>query len=82
MEPVMAPAPLYAARIEDLQFAPTVGSECLECGHKGEIPVELIAAKLPEWYRVLDIYRIVRCEKCGAKGRAIIDARRALGNVP
>jgi hypothetical protein len=40
-----------------------------------------VSGKLADWYRVLDIYRVVCCEKCGAKGRAIIDARRALGNV-
>ncbi len=72
---------LWAARVDDLQSAPTVGVECLECGHKSEVAVVALAAKLPGWYRVTEIWRVVRCEKCGAKGRASIDARRALGYV-
>jgi hypothetical protein len=57
-----------AARVENLQFAPTVDVERLKCGHKSELAVEAVAKKLPEWYRALDIYRVVRCEMCGARG--------------
>ena len=72
-------APLYAARVEDLQFAPTIGVTCPECQHKSEIAVEVIRTKLSKWEKVLDLPYTLRCANCGEKGRAIIDARRALG---
>ncbi len=75
----MSMAPLYAALVENLLFAPTVDIECLECDHKAEVAPEVIRAKLPAWEKVLDIPHLVRCANCGAKGRAIVDARRALG---
>ena len=74
----MAPA-LYAARVEDLTFAPTISVECLECGHKSEVAVGVIRAKLPSWEKVLDLPHALRCANCGAKGRAIVNARCALG---
>ena len=74
----MAPA-LYSARIEDLVHWPTVKIECIECRRSTEMPVEEIRARLPSWQRVLNIPIMLRCENCGSKGRAVIDARRALG---
>ena len=43
-----------------------------------EVPVEVLRAKLPAWERVLDLGRNMRCENCGARGRAMVDAQ-ALG---
>ncbi len=60
--------PLYAARVENLLFAPMVEVECLECGHKAELAVADIKAKLPEWERVLDIHCSVRCAKLRRQG--------------
>jgi hypothetical protein len=71
---------LYAACVEHLTFAPTVIIECLACEHRAEVAVAASAAKAPGWFRVLDLPRILRCENCGKKGRAIIDARLALGH--
>ncbi len=70
---------LHAACVEHLTFAPTVSIECLACQHKAEVAVAAITAKTPGWFRVLDLPRMLRCTNCGAKGRAISDARRALG---
>jgi hypothetical protein len=79
--------PLYAARVEDLTHAPTVSVSCT-CGHKAEIPVETIAAKLPGWYRVSELSRVLRCRACRAIGNGTetgdvrVDPRRALGYPP
>jgi hypothetical protein len=74
----MSPA-LYAARVEDLVHHPTITVECHDCRRRTEVPVEVLWAKLPPWERVLDLGRSMRCENCGARGGAMVDARRALG---
>jgi hypothetical protein len=77
-------APLYAARVEDLAPAATVAVSCT-CGHRAEVPVATIVAKLPGWYRVMELSRVMRCRACKAKGNGTdggdvrVDARRALG---
>jgi hypothetical protein len=79
--------PLYAARVEDLTHAETVSVSCT-CGHKAEIPVVTIAAKLPDWYRVSELSRVMRCRACRAigdgteTGNVRVDPRRALGYAP
>jgi hypothetical protein len=78
--------PLYAARVEDLH-GPTIAVSCT-CGHKAEIPVATITAKLPGWYRVSELSRVMRCRACGAIGNGTetgdvrVDPRRALGYAP
>jgi hypothetical protein len=77
--------PLYAARVEDLTRGPTIAVSCT-CGHKAEVPVATIAAKLPGWYRVSELSRVLRCRRCGAKGNGQetgdvrVDPRLALGH--
>jgi hypothetical protein len=73
------PPPLYAARIEDLKHYPTISIECADCWRRTEMPVSFIRERMPAWERVLDIPRVLRCDGCGSKGRAVVDARRALG---
>jgi hypothetical protein len=45
--PEAAMVAIYAARIDDLQFAPTITLRCLACEHEQEIAVVMVAAKLP-----------------------------------
>lgn len=71
---------LWSARVEHLLNHDTVSLECLECGHKSEVSVEAIRAKLPDWYRVKEIWRVMKCANCGQRGRGLVDARRALGH--
>ena len=79
--------PLYAARVEDLTHAETVSVSCT-CGHKAEIPVVTIAAKLPDWFRVSELSRVMRCRACRAIGDGTetgdvrVDPRQALGYAP
>jgi hypothetical protein len=70
---------LYAARIEDLEHHPTISIECVDCRRKTEMLVSFSRKRLPAWERVLDIPLVLRCDGCGLKGRAVVDARRALG---
>jgi hypothetical protein len=51
----------------------------LACEHRAEVAVATIAARAPGWFRVLDLPRMLRCANCGVKGRAVVNARRALG---
>jgi uncharacterized Zn finger protein len=75
----MSTIPLFNARIEHLTHAEMIEVECLECGHQGEVSVIEIRSKIPAWFRVLDVPRVLRCDQCGAAGRASINARSALG---
>jgi hypothetical protein len=74
-------------RVEDLTHASTISVSCT-CGHKAEIPVATIAAKLPGWYRVSELSRVLRCRRYGAKGNGKetgdvrVDPRRAVGYSP
>jgi hypothetical protein len=76
--------PLYAARVEELTHAATVSVSCT-CGHKAEIPVATITAKLPGFYHVSDISRVLRCRRCSARGDCTetgdvrVNPREALG---
>ena len=70
--------PLYAAKLRDLTWAETVTATC-ECGHVAEVEVELLWKRLPMWTSVTDLARHLRCANCDEKGRAEVDARKALG---
>lgn len=69
----MPGVPLFNARVQDLVHADAIEAECLECGHKSHVAGGKIKAKVPDWYRVLDLPRVLRC------GRSIVTARQALG---
>ena len=62
--------PLYAAKLKDLGPADRIKVECGGCEHVG-----LIAAaglRLPQHTSVLDLKHSLRCQGCGAKGRAVV----------
>jgi hypothetical protein len=71
--------PLFAARVEHLVHARSVSATCGKCGHVSEVPVTLIKDRLPDWFRIGDLSRVMRCAECDEKGNVIVDARRALG---
>lgn len=75
----MPGVPLFNARVEDLTHAEAIEAECLECGHRSSVPVSKVRTKVPDWYRVLDLPRVLRCDSCGKTGRSIVSARQALG---
>ena len=75
----MPPVPLFNARVDDLAHAETIDVECLGCGHRSQVQVSELKSKIPDWYRVLDLPRVLRCDHCGEVGRAHVNARKALG---
>ena len=70
--------PLYAAKLRDLTCATTLTATC-ECRHVAEVTVETLWKLLPITTAITDLYRHLRCANCDEKGRAEVDARRALG---
>jgi hypothetical protein len=70
--------PLYAARLEHLTWATSVTVSC-ECGHVAEVEVATPWKRLPMWASITELARHLRCANCDEKGRAEVDARRALG---
>lgn len=75
----MPGVPLFNAKVEDLTHSDAVEVECLACGHESRVQVSELKAKIPDWYRVLDLPRVLRCDHCGTAGRAHVNAREALG---
>ena len=72
-------SPLRGPSRGHLVHHPTVTVECHDRRRCMEVQVEILRAWLRAWERVLDLGRNMRCDNCGAKGRAMVDARRALG---
>jgi hypothetical protein len=72
--------PLYAARVEHLTHARSVSAKCGRCGHVADVPVSLIRDRLPDWFHLSDVDRVMRCVNCDMKGECTIDARHALGH--
>jgi hypothetical protein len=50
-----------------------------ECGHAAEVEVTTLWDRLPMSTSVTALGRHLRCVSCDEKGRAEVDARRALG---
>lgn len=70
--------PLYAARLRDLTWATSVTATC-QCGHVAEVEIGTLWKRLPMWTPITDLARHLRCASCDEKGRAEVDARKALG---
>jgi hypothetical protein len=69
--------PLYAAKLEDLGPADRIKVVCGACKH-----VALIAAAglgQSAHTSVLDLKHLLRCQGCGAKGRAVVSVIWAVG---
>jgi hypothetical protein len=70
--------PLYAAKLRDLSWHPTVTVHCI-CGRTSEVAVEVLWKRLPLSTPITDLHRHLRCGTCDERGAAEVDARRALG---
>jgi hypothetical protein len=76
--------PLYAAKLEDLGPEDRIKVECDSCEHVGLIAATGLGP--PPHTSVLDLKHWLRCQRCGAKGRAVVSvqtrpllSRRVLG---
>ena len=65
--------PRYAFRLEDLRVFHFVRASCQACGHKAIIPNAALLQRRPGYTRLMSLERQLRCQRCGARGKATLD---------
>jgi hypothetical protein len=65
--------PRYAFRLEDLRVFHFVRASCHACGHKAIIPNAALLQGRPGYTRLMALERQLRCQRCGARGKASLD---------
>jgi hypothetical protein len=65
--------PRYAFRLEDLRVFHFVRASCQACGHKAIIPNAALLQGRPGYTRLMSLERQLRCQRCGARGKARLD---------
>ena len=65
--------PRYAFRLEDLRVFHFVRASRHACGHKAIIANAALLQGRPGYTRLMSLVRQLRCQKCGARGKATLD---------
>ena len=65
--------PRYAFRLDDLRAFHLVRASCHACGHKAILPNATLLQDRPGYTRLMSLERQLRCQKCGARGKASLD---------
>jgi hypothetical protein len=65
--------PRYDFRLEDLRSFHLVRASCHACAHKAVIPNATLVEGRPNYTRLVSLERLLRCRKCGARGKASLD---------
>jgi DNA-directed RNA polymerase subunit RPC12/RpoP len=65
--------PRYAFRLEDLRVFHHVRASCHACGHKAIIANAALLQGRPGYTRLMSLERQLRCQRCGARGKASLD---------
>jgi hypothetical protein len=65
--------PRYAFRLEDLRAFHLVRASCHACAHKAIIPNAMLLQGRPGYTRLMELERLLRCRRCGARGRAALE---------
>lgn len=65
--------PRYAFRLEDLRVFQFLRASCHACGHKAIIPNAALLQGRPGYTRLMSLERQLRCQRCGARGKASLD---------
>jgi len=65
--------PRYAFRLEDLRMFHQVRASCHGCGRKAIIPNAMLLQGRPGYTRLMALEGQLRCQKCGARGKATLD---------
>ena len=65
--------PRYDFRLEDLRAFHLVRAHCQGCGHEAIIPNAALQRGQPGYTRLTSLQRRLRCQKCGARGKASLD---------
>lgn len=63
----------YDFRLEDLRAFHLVRAHCQACGHKAVIPNAALVRGQPGYTRLTSLQRRLRCRRCGAKGKALLE---------
>jgi hypothetical protein len=63
----------YDFRLEDLLAFHLVRAHCQACGHKAIIPNAALQRGQPGYTRLTSLQRRLRCRRCGAKGKALLE---------
>jgi hypothetical protein len=71
--------PLYRATVANLNANGHVRVSCGRCSHVAEVACATLQAKLPAWFRIVDLSTVMKCTACEMKGRCSITALDALG---
>jgi hypothetical protein len=62
--------PRYDFRLEDLRAWHLVEASCRHCRHRAPLAHELLLQGRPSYMRLFDLERMLRCQRCGARGQA------------
>jgi hypothetical protein len=65
--------PRYAFRLDDLRVFHFVRASCHACGHKVIIPNTALQQDRPGYMRLIALERQLRCQRCGARGKASLE---------
>jgi ribosomal protein L37E len=65
--------PRYDFRLEDLRVFHLVLATCRSCGHKAILANAALVQGRPSYTRLTDLERQLRCQRCGASGKATLD---------
>ena len=65
--------PRYDFRLEDLRVFHLVLASCRACGHKAILSNAALQHGRPNYTRLVDLERQLRCQKCGARGKASLE---------
>jgi DNA-directed RNA polymerase subunit RPC12/RpoP len=57
--------PRYAIRLRDLRHWHVVTVSCPACGHKGRLDATALGRGQPDYTRLMDLERRLRCRSCG-----------------
>jgi len=71
----MREPPRYDFRLEDLRAWHLVEASCRRCRHKATIAHELLMRGRPNYTRLSDLERALRCRRCGIRGQASLVVR-------
>jgi hypothetical protein len=65
--------PRYDFRLEDLRAFHLARAHCQACGHKAIIPNATLQQGRVGHTRLTSLQRRLRCQRCGAKGKAWLE---------
>jgi DNA-directed RNA polymerase subunit RPC12/RpoP len=60
--------PRYALRLRDLRHWHRITVTCPACGHKGPVAATALGHGQPDYTRLIDLERRLRCRSCGNRG--------------